>query len=188
MYSEFRMARDEIRKRVYRRARSGTPTPDIVREIEQAEDDPPARSTIYAWARAARGGVDTSGGWSLVRDQSGRPDLALRVAFALDEGWRGEVTIQRGLHEAGLAGTAKAILAVPRPRLTNGDAEWLARLGDALPDPGTDFQALSDLLSLARGYRAAAASGDERELTLLDTQAGLIQFVGWADYHRMMES
>jgi hypothetical protein len=39
---------------------------------------------------------------------------------------------------------------------------------------------------LARGYRAADETGDELELAVLDDMGAVTHFVGWAEYHRLM--
>jgi hypothetical protein len=181
------VSRDDVKRRVYGMARSGYPTPAIVRHVEETEDEPPVRSTIYKWVKAAKGSVDTSGEWRLVRDKSGRPDLALRVWFALEEAWKGEASREYAERDPGARPRDALIQAIKKhPRFTNSDAEWVALVGKALPDPGTDATALVDLLALARGARAAVESGDEVELAVLDSMGGAVHFLGWAEYHRLM--
>lgn len=86
---------------------------DILRGAQLDLDWAPSRSTFYGWVKdwENRRARDKSGYWSLANDNTGRPDLVMRVIAALVAASGG-----RGV------------------RLTNAEAVWIARLGAALPD------------------------------------------------------
>lgn len=87
---------------------------DVLRGLEQTLPWAPSRSTFYSWVKQWREARarDRSGAWSLLNDETGRPDIVMRVIAAL-------IGQSRGRH---------------RPTVTSAEAHWIVRLALAVPD------------------------------------------------------
>lgn len=112
-------ARDRLRRLL---AEGHTPA-DAYRELQRSGGAVPARATAYEWARQWREEreADDSGVWTLERDQTGRPDLVMRVLAALR--W----------HRAGADAQDPALRLSQPVYVTHDEAGWIVRLGVALP-------------------------------------------------------
>lgn len=168
---------EKVRDFAFDQFRRGVEPAAVIREIE-VRGWRAGRSTVYGWWRTYREDreLDTSGRWLLARDTSGRPDLVLRVQRAQLNAW---YEAARPAYEPGGAGTARLVTDAlndpprwpaggPPDSVSNADAVWIARVGNVTPDPGSDREALLDLLFIAREYVAAERRGDEDELAVLD--------------------
>lgn len=148
------------RELVESRLAVGAAAPDILRSLEE-QGLAPARSTLYAWVRQWRDAraLDTSGAWTLATDETGRPDIVMRVLAALEgtRMWR-EDTDQH---------------------ITHTDARWLVRLATAFPDwlqrESTAINPVElDLYGAAVRYNSLVATGNTAAIQRMDAMLALI--------------
>lgn len=108
-----RQARDYLEAALIR----GDAPAEIYRAMQLELGWVPSRSTVYAWAKdwqEARA-RDQSGRWSLATDETGRPDIVLRVLAALIATTHGRMD-----------------------DISVDEARWLVKLARAVPEPWPD--------------------------------------------------
>ena len=142
---------DEARQYLRNELAKGT----AVGEIERALDlkgMAVAHSTIYSWAKVERQQelADKSGPWLLATDDTGRPDLILRILHVLFE-----------------------ISGFRRRSITRAEARWCVRIATAVPDILLSAANRADdpewhLFHTARKYVRAEGANDVEAMTHMD--------------------